>query len=305
MKIAGVSLTYNDGYKLNEWYDNYLGYKDQLEYFIIVDNNSAVDYKNNLKNTFSDYAIIIERSSNGGCTGAYNDGINYALKNTDADAILIISNDFKLTANCLTEMYNFLYSRADLGMVSSAVLYKDSEIIDNYGHSLHNMAVTCCEEGKNIHEITEKSKFTELLTGGFTMAKREFYENVGLQDNNLFMYCDELDTSYKAKKSGYKLGVIANEYAWHQHINPPAKGRRSSASRYLICRNRIYMAKKYESFPVVTYQIFRGIIRMPLTYIYRFIKYHKLVELNDAWYSFIGGIHGVLGYMKSNKYMVF
>lgn len=305
MKIAGVSLTYNDGYKLKEWHEHYLGYKDQLDVYIIIDNNSEESYKEQLKSLFNDGTVIIERDSNGGCTGAYNDGIKYALEKTEADAILIIANDFKLSENCLPEMYKFLYCNKDMGLVSSAVLYKDSDIIDNYGHLSRKMIVTCCDEGKNIHDITSLKKNTELLTGGFTMAKREFYEKAGLQDDNLFMYCDELDTTYKARKYGYKLGVIANEFAWHQHINPPATGKRSSASRYLICRNRIYLAKKYESLSVVFNQIIRGIFRVPLIYVYRYFKYRKRAELKDAWYSFVGGIHGVFGYMKYNKYMVF
>ncbi len=305
MKIAGVSLTYNDGYKLKEWYEHYLDYKDQLDVYIIVDNNSEKSYKDQLKSLFTEGTVIIERESNGGCTGAYNDGIKYALERTDADAVVIISNDLKLTPNCLIEMYKYLYSIKDLGIVSSAILFKDSEIIDNYGHLVRKMIVTCCDEGKNIHDITELNKVTELLTGGFTMAKREFYEKVGLQDDNLFMYCDELDTTYKSRKFGYKLGVIANEYAWHQHINPPSTGKRSSASRYLICRNRIYLAKEYESFSVVANQILRGVIKVPIVYLYRFLKNWKISELKDAWYSFVGGVHGTFGYMKYNHYMDF
>lgn len=305
MKIAGVSLTYNDGYKLNEWHDYYLQYKDQFDFYIIVDNNSEEGYRDLLKSTFDDGCVIIERTSNGGCTAAFNDGIRYALEKTDADAIVIIGNDIKLTKNCISEMYKFLYSRDDIGMVSSAMLYKDSDVIDNYGHGMKNMVVNCSDEGRNIHEISEFKKFTDLLTGGFTMAKRIFYEKVGLQDETIFMYCDELDTAYKAKMYGYKLGVIANEYAWHQHKNPPKTGKRSSASRYLICRNRIYLAKKYESRRVVLLQCFRGIIKVPIIYLYRFFLYRNLSELKDGWYSFVGGVHGIVGYMKYNDYMDF
>ena len=42
MKIAGISMTYNDGYKLKEWTEHYRQYKDELDYYIIVDNGSDV-----------------------------------------------------------------------------------------------------------------------------------------------------------------------------------------------------------------------------------------------------------------------
>ena len=112
------------------------------------------------------------------------------------------------------------------------------------------------------------------------------------------MYCDELDTMYKARRFGFKMGVIANEYAWHWHINNPVIARRSSLSRYLICRNRIYLAKKYESIGVVLKCATRGLFLVPLIYAFRFTKYWKYAELCDAWYSFLGTMHGIFGIMN-------
>lgn len=297
MNIVGISMTYNDDFKLKEWESHYKTYKDQLSLFVIVDNNSDIEYYEKLKITFPE-ALILRRDSNGGCTAAYNDGIRYALENTDADAIAIIGNDIKVTQNCLPVMYEYLFSDKKLGIVSTAILYKDSTIIDNYGHIFTQRGVFNCNDGDNIAEIKEKSKYTDLISGGFTMAKREFYQTVGLQDENLFMYCDELDTMYKARKYGYKIGVIANEYAWHWHINNPRSGKRLSWTRYLICRNRIYIAKKYGKKVDIVNQSLRGIIIVPLTYIFRFFRYGNKFELQDAWCSFLGGVHGLVGQMN-------
>ncbi len=297
MRIVGVTMTYNDDYKLDEWKKNYLGYKDNLDSFIIVDNHSDIDYYNKVKKTFPT-AIIIRRDDNAGCTGAYNTGIRYALENTDADAIVIIGNDIRTTPNCLPAMYDYLFSDDKLGIVSSAILYKDSELIDNYGHVFTTSGVINCNKGENINSIQEKSKYTDLVSGGFTMAKRDFYIKAGLQDENLFMYCDELDTMYKARKVNYKLGVIANEYAWHWHINNPVKGRSFSWTRYLICRNRIYIARKYEGGYAIFKQSFRGLFIIPSIYIFRFLRNRKNEEINDAWYCFLGAIHGILGQMN-------
>ena len=44
MKLAGVSITYNDGYKVNEWFRWYEEYKDELYKLIIVDNGSDPEY---------------------------------------------------------------------------------------------------------------------------------------------------------------------------------------------------------------------------------------------------------------------
>lgn len=304
MKLAGVSMTYNDDYKLAQWRQHYETYKGQLEHFIIVDNGSSQEYCEKLKSAFPE-ATLIFRGANGGCTAAYNDGIRFALEKTDVDAIAVIGNDIKLTDNCLPRMHEYLMSDDSLGIVSSAVLYINSEIIDNYGHSVKGINVTCCDQGLNIKDVSCKQKYTDLLSGGFTMAKREFYEKAGLQDAKLFMYCDELDTMFKARKYGYKLGVIADEYAWHWHINPPQRAKRSSANRYLISRNRVYLAKKYAGSRILFEQIVRGLIVTPGIHTVRFIKNIDYHELNDALYSAVGVIHGLVGKMYTNNYTEF
>lgn len=304
MNITVVSMTYNDDYKLKEWKENYLIYEKQIKNMIIVDNGSKKEYLIKLKETFPN-AIIIKRNINGGCTAAYNDGINYALENTDSEAIAIIANDIKPTLNCLEEMYKYLFSDKELGIVSSAILTKDSDIVDNYGHKVKKFKIEYCNRGEKIGNILIKNKYTDLLSGGFTMAKREFYINSGLQDEKLFMYCDEIDTRIKAIKNGYKMGVISNEYAWHRHINPTFKIKRSSASRYLISRNRVYLARKYFGKCEVLKQSIRGGIIIPSIFFLKYILEKDKSYLEDLKYSYIGTIKGLKNNMNKNKYMEF
>lgn len=302
MRIAGVSMTYNDGYKLKEWISHYQIYKDQLEIFVIVDNGSDESYKKELKESFPE-AIIIERATNGGCTAAYNDGIRYVLDNEKVDSIAIIGNDVKLTPNCLGSMHEYLFSKPEMGMVSSAILNINSMIVDNYGHTVNGFVVINCDKGKNINDITPKRKETELVSGGFNIAKIEFYKQAGLQDEKLFMYCDELDTTFKARKTGFKMGVIADEYAWHWHINPPGSvSVRHPESRYMISRNRIYLTKKYMSFEkVLGCFVYTGILAPLKIMGVGIIKKDKELII-DSKYGFLGALYGLLGNMKPNKY---
>ncbi len=40
MKIAAITVTYNDDYKFDEWFQHYSEYKNELSQHIIVDNGS-------------------------------------------------------------------------------------------------------------------------------------------------------------------------------------------------------------------------------------------------------------------------
>ena len=107
MGVAAITVCYNDGYKLKEWFNNYLFYKDSIDKLIIVDNGSEIDFLEKLKELFKD-AIVIERKKNGGCTAAYNDGIRMALSDDSIDAIMLIGNDIKISSESVSILYNLL-----------------------------------------------------------------------------------------------------------------------------------------------------------------------------------------------------
>ena len=304
MKIAGVSMTYNDGYKLKEWIEHYNEYGKELDYYVVVDNGSCEEYVELLEKAFKD-VVLIKRTSNGGCTAAYNDGIKYILENTDADAIVIIANDFKIKEGCFKIMYDYLYSDDMLGLVSTAVLSIDSTIVENYGHEVDKYNVIELEKGKDLSELNPKRKYTDLLTGGFYMAKRQFYEDVGLQDEKLFMYGDELDTSIRTKKAGYKAGVTCETYGWHWHINEKNASIRKPASDYLIARNRIYVSRKHYGMAMAVGAFWRFSLKKSIVLTASGILKHSKSRLLKAKYSFMGGINGLRGDMSLNRYTIF
>lgn len=305
MKIAGISLTFNDGYKIKEWKNHYEEYKDDLDYFVIVDNASERKYYKELCDTFERDAVILRRGFNGGCTAAYNDGIRYVLENTDANALIIIGNDMKLSENCIHELCSYLYSDEKLGIVSALLLYKDSDIVEDFGHRLQGLNIIFCDNGRKLCEFKGEEKYTDLVAGGFYMAKREFYEMVGLQDEKLFMYGDEIDTSIRARKAGYKIGITSKCYAWHWHIDNPIVNDRFPASDYLMSRNRVYLASKHFSdvYQVKTFLSYT--IKKTLAYFFVGIKSKKKKYFTKAQYCFLGGINGLVGNMNLNRYTKF
>ncbi len=306
MTVAGVTLTYNDGYKFDEWIRNYEEYKQDLNYFIVVDNGSDPEYLKCVRNYFTETnTVLIERGSNGGCTGAYNDGIKYALDNTDSDAIIIIGNDVRLCEDFIPKLYKYLYSDDSLGIVSSVMLVKDSYVVEDFGHKLMGLDVLCLESGKNYYELPREEKYTDLVAGGINMAKREFYEKVGFQDETLFMYGDEIDISYRARRAGYHIGITSKIYNWHWHISETDTGDRKPASNYLIARNRVYLSKKYFGGWYVWHTFFRFSLSKAFKQFVSGILFQKKDRLEKAKYTIMGGINGLKGNMELNKYTLF
>lgn len=299
MKIAAITITQNDDYKIDEWYEHYQGYKNDLYLHIIVDNNSKPAYLDKVKEYFAD-SIIIPRETNGGCTIAYNDGIRKALQNEDVDTILLIGNDCKLENGGLPKLYDFLLSEEDYGMVSPIMMQKDSDIIEDFGSDVSfALYMNPFMAGKSVSEVKANNRESKAVLGGLNLAKREYYESIGFQDENLFMYSDEIDNAFRSKVGGYKLGVTSEVRSWHQHINPPGKKERHPFSAYLIARNKIYLAYKHfgllKALFIFLYNIIIILYYCPKILINKELRKSKIFFL-------YGSINGLLHNMKPNKY---
>ena len=239
-----ITVTKNDDFRFDEWCNYYNDYKDDVDLHIIVDDASESEYVERIREFFKD-SVIIARSENGGSTAAVNDGIRCALADQDVDAIMVLDNDIKVQKGSIKKLYDYLYSDDALGMVGPLVLKKDSNIIEDFGVNIGLFV------NHFLYQKKEKSAvprglhmYVDSVPGGISLSKREYYEKVGLQDERLFMYCDERDMAYRTKENGYKEGVTSEAVTWHQHIKCPYQDKRLK-SNYLIARNRIYLERKH------------------------------------------------------------
>lgn len=302
MKIAAIVITYNDDYKFKEWCQWYEEYKNQIGLYIIVDNNSTAEYRELVRNYFKD-AHIIWRDSNGGCTSAYNDGIRYALSQSDVTHIALIGNDMRLGKNCLIECAKFLDNDEQLGMLAPALLYANTDIVSDYGCGINNdLTMRAYGEGVELRNIKEPYRYCDAVTGGMNISKRSFYETtVGLQDENLFMYSDEVDMAMRAKKAGVKMAVIKEAFAWHNHVISPVVVKRHPYSSFLIARNKVYVANKHfgakKAKKVFNSFFYHGLIH----YVANILKLNFDKAQSFRW-CMIGAYKGLKGDMKPNKY---
>ncbi|HLN56057.1 MAG TPA: glycosyltransferase [Bacteroidales bacterium] len=299
MHVASVAITFNDGFKFREWVDHYNLYKDELYMNIIVDNGSDQEYLELVENSFSG-THIIKRQTNGGCTGAYNDGIRFALSDPDVDAIMLIGNDIRLEKGGVTKLYNFLYSNVQFGMVGPVVLKKDSNLVEIFGGKINPRTLTFDHLYVNtpVSDVHESTVLSDSLPGGMNMAKRSFYEVVGLQDEYLFMYSDEIDTGIRARKHNMLMVATKDVLSWHQHINPGKAVVRSPLAGFLWGRNEVYLAKKHFHSDVVRTNILFRLKRAFITNANAWLKWKTFDEKRFWWYYMLGTLAGIFNVSK-------
>ena len=259
---------------------------------MIVNNGNPKD-SGLLQSVFPSAVVLFSETSN--MISSYNMALKYILNNTDADSILQITNDLRVEKGGLARLYTILNKEKYYGMISPILLKKDSDIVENYGAEIDfsNMAFQHVCRNKLYDDVYPDIVYRTGLPGGCFLTKREVYEKIGLQDEKINMYSDEVDTGIKCANIGYKLLSTKLVKSWHQHVFPVGRRQRSRSASYYMSRNPVYIARKYYGYSVII-QAFWSRIKLSFIEFMSCIHHLKGKEaLVCSLYSFKGCFAGL------------
>ena len=240
LKCGLVVLNYNDSdttIKLIEAIKNY----DQLDHIAVVDNCSTDDSYKKLLKFQSDKIKILLSPKNGGYSYGNNFGIKYLIENFNPDIIGIANPDVMFNNNFIEVLKKYFELYPDYAVLTGIQLNPLGEIA---GHPFWEE-----DSAKNILW----QRFTEIfspLTKIFNMLKYHNYRkyltknaqskneivqvwavegslffiraldflNIGLFDENLFMYYEECIISRKLQKLNRKVGICPEIHYKHFHF---------------------------------------------------------------------------------------
>jgi hypothetical protein len=85
---------------------------------------------------------------------------------------------------------------------------------------------------------------TDVVNGCCLVARREVFEQIGLIDERFFLVHEETDFCLRARRAGFKLGVLAETLIWHKGSSTfKATGR--AWQRYFDSRNLGLLLSKH------------------------------------------------------------
>jgi GT2 family glycosyltransferase len=83
----------------------------------------------------------------------------------------------------------------------------------------------------------------DFLSGCAMLVKRQLFKDVGLLDTNFFMYGEEVDWCWRARRAGHRLAAVPDAFMWHKVS--ASSNRISSFARFLQVRNQIWGYRRY------------------------------------------------------------
>ncbi|MBU1327463.1 glycosyltransferase family 2 protein [Patescibacteria group bacterium] len=223
---------------------------------IVVDNGSTDDSVRGIQEKHP-WVKMLTTGENLGFTGGNNAGIRYALRE-GADYIWLLNNDTIVDKDALSilrafedpgagiagskiyfapgkEYHKDRYSQSERGKV----FWYAGGIIDWANMYASHRGVDAVDEGQ--YDRLEQTPF---ITGCSMMARRGVFEKIGVLDDRLYLYLEDVDICLRAKRHGFSLWYVPSSIVWH--VNAGSSGGAGNPLQdYYITRNRLLVGFRW------------------------------------------------------------
>jgi GT2 family glycosyltransferase len=212
---------------------------------VIVENASPGDDYDELAAQFSgdDRVAVVAAQVNAGFGGGVALGLQHLQDLPDTAAVWVVNPDIIPDADCLAQ----LLSELALGQhdIVSPVITTGRTGDDTYWYAGGHLDTV---RGRTVHWGTGLSRHALLtpgaaypvsfMTGAAPMAFMRTWRTLGGFREDLFMYWEDADLSYRALQHGLRMAVVPSAEVWHLVGGSTEAGGGSSLYHYYMQRNR-------------------------------------------------------------------
>lgn len=204
---------------------------------ILVDNGSTDESVALVRRDFPEVRVI-ELGQNLGLTGAINRGIEQATGQIMAP----LNNDTEVVPGWAQALVEALQTHPEAGIAASKMLLFDRR------DTLHSAGDGFGVDGLPINRGVwqkDEGQFDDDTyifggCGGAVAYRREMLDDIGLFDEDLFMYLEDVDLNWRAQWAGYRAVFVPQAVVYH-HLS--ASGGGVIASFY-TGRNSLFVLAK-------------------------------------------------------------
>jgi GT2 family glycosyltransferase len=239
----------------------YQNAKDAAFEIIVVDNDSDDNSAEMVRAKFPQVTLI-ENNENVGF-GAAN---NQAIRISQGRYVLILNPDTLVLPGCLDQLMDLLASRPDVGAVGPKVVNVDGSIqlpcirnvptlFTEYLELSHLSARFPKSRvfGRYYMTYCDRSlpRQVSLLMGCCIMVRKKVLDEIGLFDEQFFLYAEDMDLCYRIQKAGWKSWYLPTAqivHIWGQSTERISKHRvfHNQQAKYIFFKKHFGAAKAFE-----------------------------------------------------------
>jgi N-acetylglucosaminyl-diphospho-decaprenol L-rhamnosyltransferase len=216
LDLGIVIVNWNTGDFLRDCLRSVDASEGELAFEVVVVDNCSHDNSATMVRQEFPHVHLIENDTNCGYAPANNMG----LRRLEARYYLLLNPDTVLPPNALRDMVAFMEDHPEAGMAGPKLVMADGKLDlacrrgfptpENSFYKLFGLSKLFPKSRRfGQYNLTyldpDEMAEVDCVVGAFLMVSREVVEQVGLLDEQYFMYAEDLDWALRAKQAGWKV----------------------------------------------------------------------------------------------------
>jgi GT2 family glycosyltransferase len=227
---------------------------------VVVDNGSTDGSQAMLRSEFPE-VMIIQNELNVGLGRASNQGIAA----TEGRYVLLLNNDTLVHGPSIGAMVEFLDANAGVGAVGGRLLNPDGSFQAGYASfsSLREELLIASRLGEMLwkgypsHQDSIEAREVGWLSSACLLIRRDALGDIGLLDDEYFIYGDETDLQYRLHEAGWPVYFLPQVHTVHYGGRSMNRWRR----RKMVYRGKLlFYAKHYGTFRTIALRVIFGLL---------------------------------------------
>lgn len=240
---------------------------------ILVDNNSADKSVEFVQKNFPNIRVV-RNKENLGVSGANNAGLRIA----KGELISLFNNDAVAEPNWLEELVKVAESDEMIGFVGGKIYDWTNKKRLQFAGAKIKLSIVYYQEMIGAGEI-DRGQYdiqspSDFVSACALLTKRKVVDDIGYEDEDFFIYFDETDYFFRAKKRGYKIIYVPTAVVYHKKVSEP--NTISPFENYYVSRNLVLFYFKHATTGVLIPFLLLKLIALPSDMIKQYYRYRDV-----------------------------
>jgi GT2 family glycosyltransferase len=285
-----VIVNWNSRHLLAECIESIRQHHHGLVANVIVVDNGSTDGSHLIRLDFPP-ARIVEAGQNLGFARACNVGAS----GSQAEFLLFLNPDARLTEGCLPTVYDFMRSETSRNVGICGI-----KLVDDTGHvqkttvrfptagdfvaralGLDLLLPRLFKPFFNTDFDHEQDRVVDQVIGAFYFVRGDLYSVLGGMDERFFVYFEDLDFAYRARRAGWVSYHLAGTHGFHE--GGGTSNQVKAHRLFYSMRSRLLYAAKHFAGPQAALVAFATIGIEPLTRLLHQALQGSARGVRDTW----------------------
>jgi len=243
-KVGVVTVTYNSERVIDAFMKCMLRQDYGSFILYVIDNCSSDATLQHISRHRDSRIVVVANRNNVGVAEGNNQGIRAALQ-ANCEYVLLINNDTEFDPNLLSNLRaDGLNYKADM-IVPKIMYHEKPDFIWYAGGGFRRSRATAFHDGARCRDTGQfdAPRQVDYAPTCCMLIHRDVFQKVGLMDSRYFVYFDDTDFCFRARRTRQRLYYTPSTRLFHK-VSSLTGGGETEFSMLYVTRNHVYYIAK-------------------------------------------------------------